>query len=107
MQIFVRNQAGISVNYEVEPTNTIETLKVMVQDQEGIPSDQQVLFMEIDEDNRPLRDHRTLSYYGIMENSVLQVKKNIFVERSLMNWFLDLNAKIFCWRSSNVYNNLQ
>ena len=101
MQIFVRNQAGIDVNYEVEPTNTIETLKVMVQDQEGIPSDQQVLFLENDEDNKPLRDHRTLFYYGIMENSVLIVEKNILVEKSLMNWFLDLNSKIFCWRQSN------
>ncbi|KDQ16142.1 hypothetical protein BOTBODRAFT_157432 [Botryobasidium botryosum FD-172 SS1] len=67
MEIFVKIPSGKITLFEVNPSDTIRSLKAQIEDEEGIPSDKQY-FIHAGEQ---LEDDRTFAEYHIVNDAVL------------------------------------
>jgi len=65
----IKTLTGVSIDIQIKPDQSIEDLKCMIQDKEGIPPDQQRLIFA----GRQLEDDRTLFDYRIQNDSVLHL----------------------------------
>ncbi len=73
MQIFVKTLTGKVIALEVDSSDTIEDVKYMIQDYEGIPPDMQRLIYN----GKDLENGHTLTDYNILKALILYW---IFVE---------------------------
>ena len=72
MQIFVKSLlTDRLMTLEVGPSDTIQEVKIKLQDKEGIPPDQQ----ELTFGGRPLKDDLTVSDYCIQRESTLVLQR--------------------------------
>lgn len=69
MQLFVEGVTSKTVTLEVEPSDTIESVKQKYQDREGVAASRQSLFY----DGMELPEGRALSDYNVQKESTLQV----------------------------------
>ena len=69
MQIFIQRLNGHKLFLDVEPGDTVEHLKKLIEDKEGILVDEQRLVFA----GKQLEDGRTLADCGITEGSMLQI----------------------------------
>jgi ubiquitin len=69
MQVFVKTLTGKTISVDVEPDESVESLKSKIQQKEGVPIDQQRLIF----DGKQLDALKSLSDYDIDDDSTLHL----------------------------------
>ena len=79
MPIFIKTLTGKIITLEVKPSDTVENLKYMIQDKEGIPHDQQTLLLVA----KQLENKHTVLFYNIQQESKLYLIFRLYMQISV------------------------
>lgn len=69
MQVFVKTLTGKTISVDVEPDESVESLKAKIQEKEGVPIDQQRIIF----DGKQLDSLKSLADYDIDDDSTLHL----------------------------------
>jgi hypothetical protein len=75
MQIFIKTEQGRNIVLDVEPYDTVKTVKLKIQEKTGIPSEFQILYAI--RSSRRLEDEMILNLYGIHNGSTLEIRTRL------------------------------
>ena len=100
MKLFVKLPAGNTIPFEVDASDTIESVKLQIEQKEHIPKAKQALRYA----GRTLLSHRTLGQYSIIEGTTLDlavwmeleivVRKRVWVEVEQGSAVLKVKSKL-------------
>jgi hypothetical protein len=80
MQITIKTPDGRLITFEVDLSDTIESVKARIQDKEGTPTDQQQLFLD-GKASKPLENDQTIGDYDIRGGSTLNLCVTVVTDR--------------------------
>ena len=68
VQIFIKSVTGKTVTLSILPSSTVEEVKAMIQDKEGIPSGR----TRLTHNGRPMREEDSMQAHNVGRESTLQ-----------------------------------